>query len=78
MISGTDRDYAFIQHVGSPRQYKSAATSAEWAHVIAEHSMNLWHSSTVFLDMFLSQGSKKSENRNIFNVGCVNTCDVRL
>lgn len=78
MISGTNRDYACIQHVGSLHQYKSAATSAEWADVIAEHSMNLWHSSVAFFEIFLSQGSKKSENRNIFNVGCVNTCDVYL
>lgn len=72
MISGTNRDYGCVQHVGSLHQYKSAATSAEWDHVVAEHSMNLWHSSIAFREIFLSQGSKKSENRNIFNVGCVN------
>lgn len=72
MISGTNTDYDCVQHVGSLHQYKSAATSAEWAHVVAEHSMNLWHSSIAFREIFLSQGSKKSENRNIFNVGCVN------
>lgn len=72
MISGTNTDYDCVQHVGSLHQYKSAATSAEWAHVVAEHSTNLWHSSIAFREVFLSQGSKKSENRNIFNVGCVN------
>lgn len=72
MISGTNINYVCVQHVGSLHQYKSAATSAEHVHVTAEHSVNLWHSSTAFLKIFLSQGSKKSENRNIFGVGCEN------
>lgn len=66
MISGTSTDYACVQHVGSLNQYKSAATSTEWAHVIAEHSMNPWHSFTAFFKIFLYLKGVKSQKTETF------------
>lgn len=66
MISGTSTDYVCVWHVGNLHQYNSAATSAEWTHVIVEHSVNHWHSSIALCEIFQHLKGVKSQKTETF------------